>query len=101
MKHLSIVYTQLIDQTILFLAIQFSLSHLFAHSLNVKQFYLIKSRTLSGATTPVPREPVSEGIEGVLRIPQSSSPNGALPSAGLVSLLEHSLRVDTPLQRCY
>ena len=35
-KHQSFVYTQLKDQTILFLAI-----HLFVLSLNVKQFYLI------------------------------------------------------------
>ena len=32
---------------VLFLIIQFNISHLFAHSFNVKQFYL----TLSGATT--------------------------------------------------
>ena len=34
------VYTQLNDQTVLFQAIQFSISYLFAFSLNVKQFYL-------------------------------------------------------------
>ena len=33
-------YSQLNRQTILFLAIQFNISHLFTHSLNVKQFYL-------------------------------------------------------------
>ena len=31
---------QLDDQTALFLTIQFNASHLFAHSLDVKQFYL-------------------------------------------------------------
>ena len=36
-KHQSFVYTQQNDQTVLF---HFSMSHLFAHSLNVKQFYL-------------------------------------------------------------
>ena len=36
----SFVYTQLNGQTVLFLTIQFSISYLFAHSLNVKQFYL-------------------------------------------------------------
>ena len=36
-----IFYTQLNDQTVQFLTIQFSISHLFAHSLNAKQFYLI------------------------------------------------------------
>ena len=40
-KHLSFVYTQLNDQTVLFQTIQFSISHLFVLSLNVKQFYLI------------------------------------------------------------
>ena len=37
-KHQSFVYTQLNDQTVLFQTIPFSISHLFAHSLNVKQF---------------------------------------------------------------
>ena len=35
-----LIYTQLNYQTVLFLTIQFSISHLLAHSLNVKQFYL-------------------------------------------------------------
>ena len=39
-KHQSFVYTQLNDQIVLFLTIQFSISHLFALSLNAKQFYL-------------------------------------------------------------
>ena len=39
-KYQSFVYTQLNGQKVLFQAIQFSISHLFAHSLNVKQFYL-------------------------------------------------------------
>ena len=34
------VYTQLNDQTALFQTTQFSASHLFSHSFNVKQFYL-------------------------------------------------------------
>ena len=49
-KHQPFVYTQLNDQTVLFQVIQFSISHLFAlslnvkvHSLNVKQFYLTPS----------------------------------------------------------
>ena len=33
-------YPQLNDQTVLFLTIQFSISHLFAVCLNIKQFYL-------------------------------------------------------------
>ena len=40
-KHQPFIYTQLNDQTVLFQAIQFRISHLFAHSLNVKQFFLI------------------------------------------------------------
>ena len=39
-QHQSFVYTQETVKTVLFQAIQFSLSHLFAHSLKVKQFYL-------------------------------------------------------------
>ena len=39
-KHQSFVYTQLNDQTVLFLTIQFSISYLFALGLNVKPFYL-------------------------------------------------------------
>ena len=38
--HQSFIYTQLNDQTVLFQAIQFSISHLFARCLNAKQFYL-------------------------------------------------------------
>ena len=39
-KHQSFVCTLLNDQAVLFQTIQFSISHLFAHSFNVKQFYL-------------------------------------------------------------
>ena len=39
-KHIFCLDTQLNDQTILFQTIQFIISHLFTHSLNVKQFYL-------------------------------------------------------------
>ena len=39
-KNQSFVYTQLNDETVLFLTIQFSISHLFTLSLNVKQYYL-------------------------------------------------------------
>ena len=40
-KHQSFVYTRLNDWIVLFLTIQFNISHLFAHSLNVKQFYQV------------------------------------------------------------
>ena len=46
---------------------------------------------LSGATIPVQSGPGSDGNEGVLRIPQSSSIDGAAPSVCLVSYLGHSL----------
>ena len=36
------IYTQLNDQTVLFQTIHFSKGHLFAQSLNVKQFYLTR-----------------------------------------------------------
>ena len=42
-KHQSFVYTQLNDQAVLFLTIQFNISHLFALTLDVKQFYLTHS----------------------------------------------------------
>ena len=38
-KHQSFVYTQLKVKTVLFLTIQFSISHLFAHSLNMKLLF--------------------------------------------------------------
>ena len=37
----SFIYVQLNDQAVLFLTIRFNMNNLFAHSLNVKQFYLI------------------------------------------------------------
>ena len=47
-------------------------------------------RTLSGATTPGQSGPGSDGIEGVLRIPQSSSITGTSPSDCLVAYPRHS-----------
>ena len=46
---------------------------------------------LSGATTPGQSGPGSNGNEGVLRIPQSSSTAGTSPSDCLVSYAGHSL----------
>ena len=48
-------------------------------------------RTLLGDTTLGQSEPVSDGNEGVLRIPKSSSITGALSSYCLVSYARHSL----------
>ena len=60
-------------------------------------------RAISGATTQGKSGPGSDGNEGVLRIPQSSSIAGTSPSDHLVSYAGHSLCVCvgglTPLQR--
>ena len=40
----SFVYTQLNGQTVLFLTIQYNTNHLFAHNLNVHQFYLTRRK---------------------------------------------------------
>ena len=51
---------------------------------------------LSGATTPGPSGPGSDGNEGVLCIPQSSSIAGTSPSDSLVSYPGHSLGESYP-----
>ena len=48
-SNFSYLFTQLNNQIVVFQTIQYSINHLFALSLNVKQFYLI-NRTLSGNT---------------------------------------------------
>ena len=73
------------DPTVLFKTIQFSISHLFALGVNVKQIY----RTLSGATSLGQSGLGTDGNEGVLCIPQSSSIIGAPPSDCLVSYPGH------------
>ena len=59
------------------------------------------NRALSGATTPGQSGPGSDGNEGVIRIPQSSSIAGSSPSNCLVSYPGHFLRGGglNPLQR--
>ena len=71
------VYTQLNVKTVLFQAIQFSIS---------TQFSSIQpmDRNLSDAPTPCQSEPGSDGNEGVHRIPQSSSISGISPLDCLV-----------------
>ena len=97
-KHESFIYTQLKDQTVLFQTTQFSRSHLFAFSLNVKQFFWAIDRTQSGATTPDQSRSGYKGNERVLHILQSSSITGTSLSDCLVS---YSLgRGVTSLQRC-
>ena len=81
-KHQSFVYTQLINQTVLFQTIQFSINHLLALSLNVKQFYLTQDKTLF-------RGPGNDGNDRVLCISQRSCITGASPS----NVLGHTLLV--------
>ena len=84
-KHQSFVYTQLIDQTVLFQRIQFSI-------MSNSSIWPI-DRTLSGATSPDRSQLDSDGNEGVLRISQNSCITGASPSDGLMSYPGHSLCV--------
>ena len=72
-------------KTVLLQVIQFNIS---------KQFSSIRpiGRTLSGATIPGQSGPGSDGNEGVLHIPQSSSITGTSPLDCLVSYPGHSLR---------
>ena len=83
---------QLNDQALLFQTIQFSMSHLYALSLNVKNSSIWPiDRTLSGATTASQSRPGSNGNEGVLCFPQSSSITETLPSHCFVSYSRRSL----------
>ena len=72
------------SKTVLFLAIQFSISKHFSSIWPIDQ-------TLSGATTLAQSGPGSDGNEEVLHIPQSSSITEASPSDCLVSYSGHSL----------
>ena len=86
--------------TVLFHPIQFSISTLLSISTLFSPVYPI-DRTLSGATTPVQSGPASDGNEGILRIPQSSSIIGASPWDCLVSYTGHSLRESYPSTEMY
>ena len=79
-------------KTVLFQIIQFSISTQFSSI-----WYI--DRTLSGATTPSQSGPWSDGNNGVLHIPQSSSITEAPPSDCLVWYPEHSLGVVLPFSR--
>ena len=81
-KHQLFVYTRLNYLTVLFLTIQFSISHLFALSLNVKQYYLIHRYDFIRCYH-------SGQNEGVFSISQSSSITGASPSDCLMSYPAH------------
>ena len=83
-KHHLFFYTQFNVKTVLFQAIQFSIS---------AQFSSIwpKDITLSGTTTLGQCGPGSDSKKGVLRIPQNSNITGVSPPDCLVSFLGHSL----------
>ena len=88
-KHLSFIYTQFSDQTVLFKTIQFSISQ-FSNS----SIWPI-DRTLSDATTLVQSEPRSKGNEGILQVPLRSS-------IRFISVVSRTLVEGciTPLQWC-
>ena len=92
-KQLNSKTVKLNVKTILFQIIPFSISKLFSSVWPI-------DRTLSGATTPGQSETGSDGNEGVLHIPQSSSITGA-SSDCLVSYPRHSLKVFYPSAEMY
>ena len=77
-------YTVSMSKTVIFQTIRFSINTQFS------SIWFI-DRTLSSATTPNQSGPGSDGNEGVLRIPQSSSVAGTSPLDLLVSYPGHSL----------
>ena len=64
------------------------------------QFKWPIGRTKSGSTTPVKNGLGSNGNEGVLRIPQSSSITGVSPSDFLCHIQDSHWGRITPLRRC-
>ena len=65
-KHQSFVYTQLNDQTALFLKIRFSVIHLFAHSLNSQTILIDPQIRLYQVLAHG-----SPGNEGIIHIPKA------------------------------
>ena len=100
-KHHSFVYRQLNDQTVLFLTIQFNISHLFALSLNVKKFYWTHRLDSSRCYLSDPEWTWEWWLWRDTHIPQSSSITGASPSdflgKGFNSLQRSSRRILQPL----
>ena len=91
-------YTVYLSKTFLFQAIQFSQ----AFFIQTLQFSISMRLVLfnqSGATNPSQSGPGSNGNEGVLCIPQSSSITGASPSDRLALYWGHSLGWVLPLCR--
>ena len=72
MYHYQFIYTQWNSQTTLFLTIQFNISHLFAHSLNVEQSYFIHMYDCVQHYNTESERIYSNVNEGVPCIPQNS-----------------------------
>ena len=86
------------DKTVLFQIIQFCIRDLFVLILNVTSIEPI-DRTLSGVTALVQSGSGSDGNEGLLHIPQSSSITEASPSDSLMSYQDTHWGRLTPMQR--
>ena len=85
------------SKSFLFQAIQFSQSiQTIQFSISTQLVLSNPDRALSGATIPGQSGLGSNGNEGVLHIPQSSSITGTSPSDCLVSYLGHSLGASYP-----
>ena len=69
------LFTQLSDQTVLFLAIEFSMSFV-CTQFKCQSFIWPIDKTLSNSTTPGQSRPRSNGNEEVLHIPQNPSITG-------------------------
>ena len=91
-KHRSLIYTQLNDQTVLFQTIQISI---------ITQFSSIRpiDRTQSNAITPCQSGSGSDGNKWILRILQSSSIPEFSPSIVLCHIQDTQLVSPNPLQR--
>ena len=87
------IITVSMSKTVLFQTIQFSISTQFSSIWPI-------DRTISGATTSGQSGSGSDGNEGVLCIPQSSSITGASPSDCLESYLEHKNILEGVLALC-
>ena len=93
------IYTQLKDHTVLSLTIQFRISHflltVYISNTSIRPI----DKTLSGATTTGLCGPGTNGNEGVLPIPLSSSITEASPSNCFVSYTGHPLAALLPLYK--
>ena len=98
-KHNSFVYSQLNDQTVLFQTIQFSISHLFTLSLNVKKFYLTHW-ALSVATILDQSEPGSNGKKKYSAFPKAPALLEPHHQIAYCHIQDTRCGVLSPLQRC-